>query len=225
MNDRFAALLNQQPFALLPEFITPEEARALRALYGNDALFRSRVIMEAHAFGSGEYKYFANPLPPRIVELRDELYSALRPIANAWMRAMGYDTVFPQSHQVFLDDCFASEQKRPTALLLRYRSGDYNRLHQDIYGPIAFPLQATIYLSRPGEEFNGGEVVLAEQKPRGQTRVHVLNPSQGDLLILPTRAAPVSGSSGTFRAAFRHGVATITAGERYSLGIILHDAK
>lgn len=221
---QFDGLTREDAFALVPSFITEDAARELRSLYDRDELFRSRVVMEKHAFGQGEYKYFAQPLPPAIRTLREQLYTALQPIANDWMRVMGSTVAFPQTHQAFLADCFASEQRRPTALLLKYGPGDYNRLHQDLYGPVAFPLQATIYLSKARTEFTGGEVVLAEQKPRAQTRVHVLTPDQGDLLVLPTRAAPRNGSQGTYRATFRHGVATVATGERYTLGIIFHDA-
>jgi hypothetical protein len=211
------------PFALIPNFITTDEAIAIRGLYADDTLFRSRVVMERHSFGQGEYKYFANPLPPAIQSLREELYALLQPIANDWMTRMRKRVTFPSTHQLFLDTCFASNQKRPTALLLKYGAGDYNCLHQDLYGPVAFPLQATIYLSST-DEFRGGEVVLAEQKPRSQTRAHVFTPSQGDLLVLPTSAAPRSGARGVYRATFRHGVATVTEGERFTLGIIFHDA-
>jgi hypothetical protein len=212
-------------FVLIPGAIDASEAVAFRSLYDDDALFRSRIVMERHSFGKGEYKYFAHPLPARIQELREGLYEQLLPIANEWMRRFGRVTEFPATHQAFLHECLAGEQSRPTALLLRYQTGDYNRLHQDLYGPVAFPLQVTIYLSRPGEEFGGGEVVLAEQKPRAQTRAHVLTPNQGDVLILPTSAAPFAGANGYYRATFRHGVATVAWGERFSLGIVLHDAR
>lgn len=212
-------------FALIPGALDSSESLLVRRLYGDDALFRSRVVMERHSFGQGEYKYFANPLPPRVQTLREGLYEQLLPVANEWMHRLGREVTFPPTHQAFLHDCLAGEQSRPTALLLRYRTGDYNRLHQDLYGPVAFPLQATLYLSRAGEEFGGGEVVLAEQKPRAQTRVHVLTPSQGDMLVLPTGAAPIAGPSGHHRANFRHGVSTLAWGERFTLGIVLHDAR
>jgi uncharacterized protein len=212
-------------FALISGALDASESVSLRRLYDDDALFRSRVVMERHSFGQGEYKYFANPLPPRIQTLREGLYEQLLPVANEWMHRLGRAVTFPSTHVAFLHDCLAGEQSRPTALLLRYRTGDYNRLHQDLYGAVAFPLQATIYLSRPGEEFGGGEVVLAEQKPRAQTRVHVLTPSQGDMLVLPTGATPRRGTSGYYRANFRHGVSTLSWGERFTLGVVLHDAR
>jgi uncharacterized protein len=217
--------LLEKGFALLRRSIEPAEAVSLRALYHDEALFRSHVVMERHSFGQGEYKYFAHPLPPRVQSLREQLYAELLPVANEWMRRLGRATEFPATHQAFLEDCLAGEQRRPAALLLRYRKDDYNRLHQDLYGPIAFPLQATMYLSRAGEEFGGGEVVLAEQKPRAQTRVHVLTPNQGDLLILPTHGAPIAGSKGPYRAVFRHGVGTVEWGERFTAGIVIHDAR
>jgi hypothetical protein len=221
---RSALKVGSEGFTLVPGFIARDDAERLRELYGDDSLFRSRVVMERHNFGRGEYKYFAQPLPHIVQSLREELYHELVPIANDWMRAFGSNVTFPASHQEFLDVCFASEQKRPTALLLKYGVGDYNCLHQDLYGPVAFPFQTTIYLSRPGEEFTGGEVVLTEQKPRAQTRAHVLSPKQGDLLVLPTRAAPRAGSNGTYKVNFKHGVSTVESGERYTLGMIFHDA-
>jgi len=217
--------LCESGFALLSKTISSAEAVSLRSLYEEDRLFRSRIVMERHSFGKGEYKYFAHPLPPRLQALREELYAALVPVANEWMARLGRPARFPLAHQDFLNECLAGEQSRATVLLLRYGAGDYNRLHQDLYGPVAFPLQATIYLSRPGEEFGGGEVVLTEQKPRSQTRAHVLTPNQGDLLILPTNVAPMAGASGYYRAAFRHGVSTVAWGERFTLGIVLHDAR
>jgi len=216
--------LSKTGFALVRGFSDARTAQALRSLYDDDALFRKRIVMERHAYGRGEYKYFANPLPPAVQSLRENLYASLVPIANDWMRELKSDVRFPATHQQFLHDCFESEQKRPTALLLKYGAGDFNCLHQDIYGPVAFPFQATLYLSRPGEEFHGGEVVLTEQRPRAQSRAHALAPEQGDLLVLPSRLAPRSGTNGTYRVAFRHGVSTVTWGTRFALGLIFHDA-
>ncbi|HMF29061.1 MAG TPA: 2OG-Fe(II) oxygenase [Candidatus Cybelea sp.] len=217
--------LLENGFVVIPRGVDPAEARAFRTLYDDEALFRSRIVMERHSFGKGEYKYFAHPLPARLQVLREQLYRELVPVANEWMLRLGRSAEFPAAHQDFLHECLAGDQNRATVLLLRYGAGDYNRLHQDLYGPVAFPLQATIYLSRPGEEFGGGEVVLAEQKPRSQTRVHVLTPNQGDLLILPTSAVPMAGANGYYRATFRHGVSTVAWGERFTLGIVLHDAR
>jgi len=224
MTTQMQVELEERGFALLRGFADAHAACELRALYEDDALFRKRIVMERHAYGRGEYKYFANPLPARVQALREELYAQLRPIANEWMRRLGAEVTFPVTHQAFLHDCFAAEQVRPTALLLKYGAGDFNCLHQDIYGPIAFPLQATLYLSRPGEEFRGGEVVLVEQKARVQSRAHALAPEQGDLLILPSRVVPRRGTTGPYRVTFKHGVSTITWGERYTLGLIFHDA-
>jgi hypothetical protein len=218
------AELNERGFALVRGFADGATAQELRALYLQDALFRKRIVMERHAYGRGEYKYFANPLPARVQTLREELYASLVPIANDWMRALKVDVTFPSTHQQFLHDCFESEQVRPTALMLKYETGDFNCLHQDIYGPVAFPFQATLYLSRPGEEFAGGEVVLTEQRARVQSRAYSLAPEQGDLLILPSRLAPRSGANGRYRVAFRHGVSTVTRGTRFALGLIFHDA-
>jgi hypothetical protein len=215
--------VDRDGFALLAGFMPAADAGALRALYGDDALFRSRIVMARHNFGRGEYKYFADPLPAGIAQLRETLYRELVPIANRWAERF-HEEPYPASLAAFLERCVAANQRRPTALMLRYGPGDYNCLHQDVYGPVAFPLQATLYLSRPGEDFGGGEVVLAEQRPRAQTRAHVLSPSQGDLLILPTRAVPRRGTRGSYRAAFKHGVSTVRWGERYALGIIFHDA-
>lgn len=217
--------LDAKGFALVPGFLDAQTCVALRALYNDASLFRSRVVMERHAFGRGEYQYFANPLPPRVRELRESLYATLAPIANEWMQLLGSERRFPLEHQGFLDECLASEQTKPTALLLRYEAGDYNCLHQDLYGPVAFPFQATIYLSGPGEDFDGGEVVLTERRPRAQVRAHVLSPRQGDLLVLPSHAAPRQGERGIYRVYFKHGVSTVTRGTRYTLGIILHDAR
>jgi uncharacterized protein len=216
--------LERDGYVLVRGFVDRDSAVTFRSLYSDDSLFRSRIVMERHAFGRGEYKYFADPLPPRVQQLREELYRELVPIANSWMQKLGMKAAFPTSHQEFLATCFESGQKHPTALLLKYGEGDFNCLHQDIYGPVAFPFQATLYLSRPNKEFRGGEVVLTEQKPRAQTRVHVFNPEQGDLLVLPSRIAPRQGTNGIYRVNFKHGVSTVTQGNRYTLGVIFHDA-
>jgi hypothetical protein len=156
--------------------------------------------------------------------LRESLYATLAPIANEWMELLGIDRRFPLAHQAFLDECFAADQTKPTALLLKYEAGDYNCLHEDIYGPVAFPFQATIYLSRPGDEFDGGEVVLTERRPRAQVRAHVLRPQQGDMLVLPSHAAPRRTERGVHKVYFKHGISTVTRGTRYTLGMIFHDA-
>jgi hypothetical protein len=216
--------LRTNGFALVRGFADRSAAEELRALYDDDALFRKRIVMERHAYGRGEYKYFANPVPQAVQALRAALYTQLVAVANEWMSALKLAVTFPQTHQQFLGECFESEQKRPTALLLKYGPGDFNCLHQDIYGPVAFPFQATLYLSRPREEFTGGEVVLTEQRPRAQSRAYALSPEQGDLLVLPSRLVPRTGSSGTYRVTFKHGVSTVTSGTRFALGLIFHDA-
>lgn len=222
---RVREALDERGFALVGGFLEPTTCAALRALYDDDSLFRSRVVMERHAFGRGEYKYFANPLPPAVQELRESLYATLAPIANDWMERLGNAQRFPLAHQEFLAACFEAEQTKPTALLLKYEAGDYNCLHQDLYGPVAFPFQTTIYLSRAGEEFDGGEVVLTERRPRAQVRAHVIAPKQGDLLVLPSHAAPRRNERGTYRVYFKHGVSTVTRGTRFTLGVIFHDAQ
>jgi hypothetical protein len=216
--------LESDGFALVRSFFEPDAAKELRALYDDETRFRSRIVMQRHAFGRGEYKYFANPLPPAVAEVRERLYAALVPYANAWASRLRLNVGFPPSHREFLKRCFESEQRRPTPLLLKYGPGDYNCLHQDLYGPVTFPLQATVYLSRPGEEFGGGEVVLSEQRPRAQTRVHVVQPLQGDLLVLASHSVPREGSRGWYRANFKHGVGTVHWGTRYALGVVFHEA-
>jgi hypothetical protein len=196
----------------------------LRELYSDDALFRSHVVMERHNFGSGEYKYFAYPLPDRIAQLREALYRRLAPVANRWNEALRVPQRYPAALQQYLFECAQHGQARPTALLLRYRAGDYNCLHQDTYGELAFPFQATYFLSRR-EEYEGGEFVLVEQRPRSQSRPIVIAPDQGDCIVIPNRYRPVRGKNGFYRTVFRHGVSEIRSGERYALGIILHDAQ
>jgi len=196
---------------------------ALRAMYEREPLFRSRVVMERHNFGSGEYKYFAYPLPDEVAALRERLYAQLAPVANHWNEALGLPQRYPPAMQQYLIECAEHGQQRPTALLLRYRAGDYNCLHQDTYGEMAFPFQATFFLSAR-DEYEGGEFVLVEQRPRAQSRPIVIAPEQGECLIIPNRYRPVRGKTGYYRTVFRHGVSEIRSGERYALGVILHDA-
>jgi hypothetical protein len=216
--------LLENGYAHVRSALTPENARALRQLYDDDALFRSRVVMERHNFGSGEYKYFAYPLPDAVRELRENLYRDLAPVANRWNELLRLPQRYPLALQQYLIDCAEHGQSRPTALLLRYRAGDYNCLHQDTYGEMAFPFQATYFLS-DRSEYEGGEFVLVEQRPRAQSRPIVLVPEQGDCIIIPNRYRPVRGKNGVFRTVFRHGVSRIRKGERYALGVILHDAE
>ena len=197
----------------------------LAAMFERDELFRSTVNMQAHGFGRGEYRYFRYPLPLAIQTLRETLYAGLAPIANPWMEALRLPDRFPATQQALFDLCAARGQRRPTALLLRYDRGDWNALHQDLYGEIAFPFQATVFLSSPGEDFTGGEFVLVEQRPRAQSRPHVVVPERGSMLIFANRYRPVKGKSGTYRTVVRHGVSRLHDGRRFALGIIFHDAK
>jgi len=210
--------------ATVPKLISRETCCDLAALYPDDARFRSRIVMAAHGFGRGEYKYFANPLPEPIVALRRGFYRRLAPIADRWNEAMGVSVRYPAEHDAFLARCHQAGQKRPTPLLLRYGPGDYNCLHQDVYGEHLFPLQVAILLSEPGRDFTGGEFVLTEQRPRMQSRAEVAPLTQGDGVIFAVRERPVQGTRGTYRVNLRHGVSRIKSGERFTLGLIFHDA-
>ena len=205
--------------------MTPEECRALAARYADEDGFRSRIVMARHGFGRGEYKYFANPLPDIVTALRSALYPPLAAIANRWNEQMGIEPRYPDAHDAFLARCHAAGQTRPTPLLLRYAQGDYNCLHQDLYGEHVFPLQATVLLSRPGEEFSGGEFVLTEQRPRMQSRAEVVPLAQGQAVIFPVHHRPVAGTRDTYRVNMRHGVSRLRGGRRHTLGIIFHDAR
>jgi len=198
--------------------------REVAALFDDDSRFRKRVDMERHGFGRGVYAYFSRPLPPVVEALRRSLYPPLAVLANDWSGRLGWKRRFPERHESYLAECRAAGQDRPTPLLLRYRAGDYNRLHQDLYGPCVFPFQATILLSRPGEDFEGGEFVLAEQSPRRQSRAEVVSLQQGDAVFFPVRERPILGARGYYRAAMRHGVSRVRSGERVTLGVIFHDA-
>lgn len=222
-----AAELDARGAATTGPLLTPGECRALADLYreGTPAPFRSRVVMARHGFGRGEYKYFAYPLPPIVATLRQALYPHLAPIASRWLEAVGKDRRLPLIHAAYLRQCHAAGQTRPTPLLLRYGAGDYNCLHQDLYGELAFPLQATILLSEPGPEFDGGEFVLVEQRPRMQSRPEVVPLRQGEAVIFAVNERPVAGKRGTYRVRMRHGVSRIRRGERLTLGIIFHDAR
>lgn len=215
--------LFEEGYARIPGALTPAQCRRLRALYEDDSLFRSRVVMERHNFGSGEYKYFAYPLPEVVREIRETLYRELAPVANRWNEMLRLPQRYPLALQQYLVECADHGQTRPTALLLRYRAGDYNCLHQDTYGELAFPFQATYFLS-DRSEYEGGEFVLVEQRPRSQSRPIVIAPEQGECIVIPNRYRPVQGKNGVYRTVFRHGVSEIRSGERYALGVILHDA-
>jgi hypothetical protein len=222
--DRIAAELDAFGCAHLPGLLTATECAGYAASYGSAQLFRSRVVMERHGFGRGEYQYFAYPLPRQLAALRTALYPPLAAIANRWYAAMGIDTRFPSEHAEFIARCHAAGQLRPTPLMLEYREGDYNCLHQDLYGEHVFPLQAAVLLSRPGEDFSGGEFVLTEQRPRMQSRVEVVPLALGDAVIFPVHHRPVTGGRGVYRVNMRHGVSRLRSGQRHTLGIIFHDA-
>jgi hypothetical protein len=217
--------LDTQGCAVLKGLLSVEECRALVAFYPDDSRFRSRVVMGRHGFGRGEYKYFSYPLPELIAELRPVLYVRLHDVANRWNEAMGIDIRYPESHAAFLQRCHAAGQTRPTPLLLQYGVGDYNCLHQDLYGEHVFPLQVAILLSEPGRDFTGGEFVLTEQRPRMQSRAEVVPLAQGDAVAFAVHVRPVQGTRGFYRVNMRHGVSRIRSGHRHTLGVIFHDAK
>ena len=216
--------LDGEGCAIVRGLLSPSQCREMASLYADAERFRSRVVMARHGFGRGEYQYFAYPLPGPIAELRTTLYPRLAEIANGWNAAMGIATRYPAEHAEFLARCHAAGQTRPTPLLLRYGEGDYNCLHQDLYGEHVFPLQVAILLSRPGVDFQGGEFVLTEQRPRMQTRPQVLDLRQGDAAVFAVHQRPVAGTRGVYRVNMRHGVSKLRAGERFTLGIIFHDA-
>jgi len=216
--------LDECGYARLDGVLTPAECAEIAAWYDDDKRFRSTVVMARHGFGDGEYKYFTYPLPPLIDALRREAYPPLATVANRWAERLGEKSAFPATLDRFTRLCHAAGQKKPTPLVLRYGAGGYNRLHQDLYGAIAFPVQMAILLSRPGTDFDGGEFILAEQKPRMQSRAEVIPLLQGDAVLFAVNERPVAGTRGYFRARMRHGVSTIRAGHRATLGIIFHDA-
>lgn len=218
-----AADLDAQGWARIEGLLGAGECDAVAGLYDSGD-FRSRVIMARHGYGRGEYRYFAYPLPDPVAALRAGLYPHLAPIANRWHQVMGIEVQFPASHAEFLHRCHAAGQTRPTPLLLRYGPGDYNCLHQDLYGEHVFPLQAAILLSQPGKDFDGGEFVLTEQRPRMQSRPAVVPLTKGDAVIFAVNQRPVQGTRGPYRVAMRHGVSALRAGQRHTLGIIFHDA-
>lgn len=210
-------------YATTAPLLTSAECAALIESY-DAGHFRSRVVMARHGFGKGEYKYFAEPLPSVVADLRQRLYPRLAPIAQAWAKPLGLDTPFPDELDDFRRLCRAAGQSKPTPLLLRYGAGDYNCLHQDIYGAVVFPLQLTVLLSRNGADFDGGDFVLVEQRPRMQSRAEVVRLGQGEAVIFAVRHRPVAGTRGTYRVNLRHGVSRVTRGLRFTLGIIFHDA-
>ena len=221
--DAATAALDAAGCAGLGPLLTPGECGALAAEYEGDA-FRSTVVMARHGFGRGEYKYFAYPLPPAVAALRAGLYARLAPVANRWHEAMGLSVRFPAEHTTFLARCHAAGQTRPTPLLLRYGPGDYNCLHQDLYGEHVFPLQVAVLLSEPGRDFTGGEFVVTEQRPRMQSRAEVVPLRQGEAVAFAVHQRPVAGLRGAYRVTMRHGVSRVRTGQRHTLGVIFHDA-
>jgi uncharacterized protein len=221
---RVAADLDTAGNAVLPELVSPADCRELASLYARDTGFRSRIVMARHGFGRGEYKYFAEPLPDLVQRLRTELYPHLVPVANRWNEALGIAMRFPDDHATFRAGCRDAGQTKSTPLLLQYEAGDFNCLHQDVYGDLVFPLQVAVLLSEPGQDFTGGEFVMTEQRPRMQSRADVVPLRQGDAVVFAVRHRPVQGTRGVYRVNLRHGVSRIRAGRRHTVGIIFHDA-
>jgi hypothetical protein len=219
------ASLDAHGCATTGPLLTVQESGALAARYDEDPLFRSRIVMARHGFGRGEYKYFAYPLPDDVAALRGAFYPPLATIANRWNERMGVATRYPDDHAAFLARCHEAGQTKPTPLLLRYGAGDYNCLHQDLYGEHVFPLQVAFLLSRPGHDFTGGEFVLTEQRPRMQSRAEVVPLIQGEAVIFPVHHRPVQGTRGIYRVTMRHGVSRLRTGRRHTLGVIFHDAR
>lgn len=217
--------LDGNGWAVLSGLLSADESRAVADLYRDNSIFRSHIVMGRHGFGQGEYKYFSYPLPDIIASLRTALYPQLTPIANRWNEAMGIDVRYPAEHADFIKRCHKAGQTRPTPLLLQYGAGDYNCLHQDLYGEHVFPLQVAILLSKPEEDFTGGEFVLTEQRPRMQSRAAVVPLKQGDAVLFAVHNRPVQGTRGTYRVNLRHGVSQLRSGHRHTVGIIFHDAK
>ena len=219
-----AAALDEAGWATVPGLLNDSECADIAGFYGDDRRFRSHVVMARHGFGRGEYKYFRYPLPEIVSGLRTTLYRRLAPIANRWNELMGIPVTFPPEHEAFIDRCHQAGQRRPTPLLLQYGEGDFNALHQDVYGEHLFPLQAAVLLAEPGEDFTGGEFVLTEQRPRMQSRVEVVPLGRGDAVIWAVRNRPVQGTRGAYRVNMRHGVSRLRSGRRHTLGVIFHDA-
>jgi uncharacterized protein len=221
---QIAASLDEGGYATTPPLLTAAECRGLAALYAGEDFFRSRVVMQRHSFGRGEYKYFRYPLPTTVEALRHAIYPYLAPIADRWRERLREEGRFPPSLAGYLEQCHKAGQQRPTPLLLKYEAGDYNCLHQDLYGDLVFPLQLTVLLSMPEEDFTGGEFLLVEQRPRAQSKGEVVPLRQGEAVIFAVHHRPVEGTRGPYRVTMRHGVSRLRSGQRYTLGIIFHDA-
>lgn len=223
--DAMAADMARQGWHVLPQVLDPTDCSAFRGAYDDDAWYRRTVVMQRHGFGRGEYRYFRYPLPDRLATLREAFYPPLAHLANEWAGQLGRAQLYPGDHATYLAQCALAGQSRPTPLILRYRVGDYNCLHQDLYGAEHFPFQIAILLSQPGEDFEGGEFVIVEQRPRMQSRAHVVPLRQGDAIVFAVNEAPRAGTRGTYRVKLRHGVSEVRAGERFTLGVIFHDAS
>jgi len=223
--DAIGANLDAHGVACIPNLLSPGECASIAAMYDEEGSFRSHVVMARHGFGRGEYKYFSYPLPPCVASLRARLYPPLAAVANRWNDALGVEARFPAEHAAFIEVCHAAGQTRPTPLLLTYEQDDFNCLHQDVYGPLIFPLQVAVLLSSPQEDFTGGEFTLVEQRPRMQSRVEVVPLGRGDAVVFPVHHRPVRGARGVYRVNLRHGVSRIRSGRRRTLGIIFHDAR
>lgn len=221
---KLEADLSANGYAVLPQLLSSQECAQLRALYTEPDRFRSRVLMARHNFGRGEYQYLSYPLPPLVQDLRENLYALLAPVANQWNERLSIEARYPNTLDAFLEVCHRAGQARPTPLLLKYSEGDYNRLHQDLYGATQFPIQGTILLSDPSRDFTGGEFVLVESAPRAQSRAEIVPIGQGDMVIFAVNARPVPSSRGFKRVALRHGVSRLRSGNRMTLGLIFHDA-
>jgi uncharacterized protein len=216
--------MNEKGYACAPKVLTDAESEELIGQYNNKALYRKTINMERYRFGLGEYKYYQYPLPEIIQQLRENVYPRLTPIANNWMKVLNIDKHFPKSLTGLLELCHLQNQNRPTPLILQYDKGGYNTLHQDLYGNVYFPMQIVLFLNQPGEDYEGGEFVLIEQRPKAQSKAIVLTPKKGDMLLFTTNFRPVKGSKGYYRVNMKHGVSEITAGKRHTVGIIFHDA-
>jgi hypothetical protein len=222
--DSLEADLDQRGHGVLPALLSPDACAETAALYAREPLFRSQVVMQRHGYGQGHYRYFAYPLPDRVQALRSALYPPLAEIANRWSARLGGPADYPSTHDAYLDRCHAAGQRRPTPLLLAYGPGDYNCLHQDLYGAEQFPLQVAVLLSEPGKDFEGGEFVIVEQRPRMQSRPHVVPMREGDAVVFAVNERPARSTRGHYRLKLRHGVSEIRSGHRQTLGIIFHDA-
>ncbi len=216
--------MHEKGFAIISNLLINEHCAEMIDNYNKPNAYRKTVVMERYRFGLGEYKYFNYPLPNLIQSIRESIYPKLAPIANAWMKVLNIDTIFPSTHQELLERCNANNQTKATVLILKYGKGGYNTLHQDVYGDVYFPIQTVLFLNEPDQDFTGGEFVLTQQTPRAQSKAIVLKPKKGDMLIFTTNFRPVKGTKGYYRVNMKHGVSEILSGERHTLGIIFHDA-